>query len=143
MEGPREDEIAARSVDNECVDEHFPPTVGAIYPDPSNPPTNAALSVQWVRPKGALYVHSESCGDVTSGALNDAWMLGALGILATRRELLLVWSVAEGALAASFPGGTRAGEGWRGAGGEGGRALICLFTRFSTPRPLPVASRRF
>ena len=73
-------------------DEYFPPSPQALFTDPGWDPdsVNRAFAIEWHRPRGALYVHSDRCGDVVASQnLDDKWLLGALGILATRRELML------------------------------------------------------
>eukprot|EP00227_Mantoniella_beaufortii_P021020 CAMPEP_0197575972 /NCGR_PEP_ID=MMETSP1326-20131121/1164_1 /TAXON_ID=1155430 /ORGANISM="Genus nov. species nov., Strain RCC2288" /LENGTH=424 /DNA_ID=CAMNT_0043138819 /DNA_START=187 /DNA_END=1458 /DNA_ORIENTATION=- len=95
MEGPGEDEIARHSEEHDCVDDFFPPapqSMVSFHPDVATAALNnaALMGLEWVRPRGALYVHSDRCGDVVASEfLDDRWLLGAFGILATRRELML------------------------------------------------------
>jgi hypothetical protein len=61
-QGPGEDDIARHSAQHECVDEYFPPAPQSISQS-----SNTAAAVEWHHPRGALYVHSERCGDVVVG----------------------------------------------------------------------------
>lgn len=68
-QGPGEDDIARHSPHHECVDEFFPPTPNSVSSGGSSVGAAAmgleeARNLEWHRPRGALYVHSERCGDV-------------------------------------------------------------------------------
>jgi hypothetical protein len=55
------------------------------YRDPSAPPPDAPLAVEWASLSGSLYVHSAHSGDLKPGLLHDRWFLGALSIVASRQ----------------------------------------------------------
>lgn len=91
VDGMKEEEVLAKSPSENAhaTDLTFPASNAALYRDPSNPPSEAPLAVQWTRLDGSLYVHSARSGDVIQGGLGDCWFLGALASVASRQDLLL------------------------------------------------------
>ena len=75
-------------------DPDFPADDASLFGDPDNPPPwhPPKSAIRWLRPdqivkKGVPVLFSEE-KEIVQGALGDAWLLGALGCVATRPDLL-------------------------------------------------------
>ena len=75
-------------------DPDFPADDASLFGDPDNPPPwhPPKSAIRWLRPdqivkKGVPVLFSEE-KEIVQGSLGDAWLLGALGCVATRPDLL-------------------------------------------------------
>jgi hypothetical protein len=76
------------------IDPDFPADAASLFLDPKNPPQwhPPAGAIKWLRPdsfvKNGLPVLFSDEHELVQGALGNAWFLGALGCVSTRRDLL-------------------------------------------------------